>query len=343
MYDVIVIGAGQAGIVTGYYLRKLDKHFLILDKNKEIGDSWAKRYDSLTLFTPRAYSSLPEISLPGDKDGYPNKDEIANYLKNYVETFSLPVLMKTEVLSVRQVKMNQFMVVTNKGEYLSRNIVIATGPFQKPSIPDIQTKLSKEVVQLHSDEYKNSTQLKPGKTLIVGAGNSGVQIATELCEEFDVYLSVGKKNKNLPHKIFNKSIFWWFDVLGLSKATVKSPIGKVLKRNDPIIGKEYKPYVKSGKIKLKRRLKSFSDNRAIFENGEECIADNVIWATGFEFDYSWLHVKNILDKNNKPIHERGCTKVPGIYFVGLPWQHTRGSALITGVSQDAEYITRVMR
>ncbi|WEG18270.1 NAD(P)/FAD-dependent oxidoreductase [Alkalihalophilus pseudofirmus] len=340
--DVVVIGAGQAGLSLGYYLKRDKKDFVLLDKHKNLGDSWKKRYDSLKLFTPRKYSSLPGLVLEGSQDGYPSKDEVAAYLQKYSEKFMLPVQLNTLVQLVSK-EGSLYRVKTNNGDYVTKNLVVATGPFQEPYTPAFNKSFSNEVNQLHSDDYRNKTQLVKGNTLIVGAGNSGYQIATELCEDYPVYLAEGKRNKNLPHKILNKSIFWWFDVLGLSKVTERHLVGKILKKNDPVIGKEHKPYIKAGKIKMRKRLKSASQNIAIFEDGDRLTVNNVIWATGFVYSYPWLEVDGVIDPNNTPIQSRGVTNQPGFFFLGLPWMHTRGSALLTGVNKDAEYLSTIMR
>ncbi|MDV2684027.1 NAD(P)/FAD-dependent oxidoreductase [Alkalihalophilus lindianensis] len=340
--DVVVIGAGQAGLSLGYYLKRNKKKFILLDKHRNVGDSWKRRYDSLTLFTPRRYSSLPGLSLEGSQDGYPSKDEVAAYLKEYAKKFEIPIQLDTTVTLVSKEAENLYKVKTDNGEFITRNIVVATGPFQEPFTPTFSKSFSDGVNQLHSDEYRNKSQLVNGTTLIVGAGNSGYQIATELCDDFNIYLAEGNKNKNLPHKILNKSIFWWFDVLGLSKVTERHPVGKILKKNDPVIGKEHKPYIKAGKIKMKKRLKSGSHNVAIFEDGDNLPVNNIIWATGFVYSYPWLEVRGVIDSKGIPIQKRGVTKQKGFYFLGLPWMHTRGSALLTGVNKDAEYLSTIM-
>lgn len=337
----LVVGAGQAGLAMGYYLKKKTDSFILIDAHKRLGDSWRNRYDSLVLFTPRAYSSLPGLALPGEQDGYPTKDELADYLENYARHFDLPVALNTKAEKLEKTDRG-FVVETNQGNYLAQNVIIATGPFQKPFTPDFSRQLSDDVFQVHSAYYRNPTQLKEGPVLVVGAGNSGVQIATELAQDREVFLSVGKPMKMFPHKILNKSLFWWFDVLGISKITINSKLGRYMKENDPIIGKESKPFIKKGKIRLCPRTKSVEGNRFFFEDGSHCDVNNVIWATGFHPDYSWIHVKGIFDHNGNPIHKRGETPVSGLYFLGLSWLYTRGSALLLGVGKDAEYLTNIM-
>lgn len=339
IYEVLVIGGGQAGLAMGYHLKQKKVKFLILDKGNSIGESWRNRYDSLTLFTPRSYSSLPGLPLKGDEKHYPTKDEISEYLLNYVDTFALPVQLGTYITRLEK-GANYFVVTTNKGELMSNNVIVATGPFQKPNVPEIARHLSKEVLQLHSSEYKNPNQLADGNTLVVGAGNSGAQIAAEISRERDVNLSVGHKMKFLPQDIGNKSIFWWFDKLGVYKANKDSKVGQFIKnRPDPIFGFELKEQIKNKNVILRPRTNSAEGTRVHFEDGSIFEARNVIWSTGFKSDYSWIHIPSVLHSNGLPIHQRGITSTKGLFFLGLPWLYCRGSALLQGVGSDAKFIS----
>lgn len=339
-YDVIIIGAGQAGLSMGYYLQQTNLSFLILDKGEKIGEVWRNRYDSLRLFTPRSYSSLPGLAFDGIQSDYPTKGEIAEYLSFYGETFSLPIKLKTTVQSLYKDE-GRFRIITNKGELIAKNIVIATGPFQNPFVPEFANKLSENVLQLHSSQYKNSKQLIEGPVLVVGGGNSGSQVAVELSKERETYLSVSHKIKYLPQDIMNKSLFWWFDKLGIYSASVNTTVGQYIKKQqDPIFGFELKSLIKSGKVLLKPRTISIHNDNIIFEDNTEVQVNNVIWSTGFVSDYRWIEIAEVLDEKSKPIHQRGITAIDGLYFLGLQWQYSRGSALLQGVGADAEYLIK---
>lgn len=338
MYHTIVIGGGQAGLSMGYYLQQYNKNFLILEKEMHVGKVWRNRYDSLTLFTPRLYSSLPGFQLEGDSHGLPSKDEVANYLETYAGKFKLPIQFGTEVLKVTH-NNDVFLIDTNKGTFTARNIVIATGPFHQKYIPEFAQKVSKDVTQLHSSEYKNPSQLKSGNVLIVGGGNSGAQIAVELSETKNTFLSVSQKLRYFPLTIGRKSIFWWFDKLGILKATNTSVLGKKVQQNDnPIFGYDLKEAIKKWKVTLKERAVDIKEDHVLFKDNTKLQVDNIIWATGFKSDYSWIETENLYDSHGKIKHNRGLTAVKGLYFLGLPWQHKRGSALLQGVGEDAEYI-----
>jgi putative flavoprotein involved in K+ transport len=340
IYDVIVIGAGQAGLSMGYFLKQTKLSFLILDKGSSIGETWRNRYDSLTLFTSRSYSSLPGLTLKGEEKQYPTKDEISDYLSVYANTFSHPIQLNTSVTKLVKEE-DDFILHTTQGKLQSKNVIIATGPFQEPFIPGYSHKLSADVLQLHSSKYKNPNQLMEGTTLVVGGGNSGTQIAVELSQNREVYLSVGHKLRFLPQDIGNKSIFWWFDKLGVYKASVHSKVGQFIKNMpDPIFGFELKQQLKSGNVILKPRVTSADENNLFFEDGSRVEVANVIWSTGFKSDYKWISIPHVIDENGLPTHNRGVTSIKGLYFLGLPRQSSRGSALLQGVGMDADYIIK---
>lgn len=338
MYDTIVIGAGQAGVAAGYYLKRSKQHFLLLDKGNEVGESWKERYDSLVLFTPRMYSCLPGMPLEGEEKGFPTKNEIVTYLKKYANKFEIPIQFQTNVINVLKGN-DYFYIKTNRGEYHAKNIVIATGPFQSPNIPLFSKGISTHIKQIHSSQYKNPKQLLEGNVLVVGGGNSGAQIAVELSKERDTYLAISKKLSYFPLIIRKKSIFWWLDKFGVLKANTESLLGKFLqKKGDPIFGLELKRAITNKEVKTKPRVIGHNQNRVTFEDSSSMKVNNIIWATGFKSDYSWLNVEGILNENGKVLHKRGVSNVRGLYFIGLPWQYRRGSALLQGVGLDAKYI-----
>lgn len=337
--DVLVIGAGQAGLAIAYYLRKEQRNFVVIDQGNEIGEVWRNRYDSLVLFTPRWYSSLPGLSLEGDPDGYATKNEIADYLQNYAKSFEIPVHLHTRVSILEKIS-SGFKVQTSQGTYIANKVTIAIGPFQKPFIPpQIAESLSDDVYQVHSSRYQNPKQLKDGNVLVIGSGNSGAQIAVELSKDREVSISVGHKMKFMPMELMGKSIFWWFQKLGILRATISTFMGKKLRQlPDPIFGKELKELIHQGIVHMKPRTSEANGNQILFEDLSQVKVDNIIWATGFHSDYSWIHIPEVLYKNGKPIHKRGVSPVSGLFFLGLPWQNRRGSALIGGVGDDAEYL-----
>lgn len=340
MYETIVIGAGQAGLAVGYYLKQQKQSFLILDKAKEVGESWINRYDSLVLFTPRMYDALPGLSFEGEAHGFPTKQEIVRYLKQYASVFDLPLQFQTEVNKVQQ-KQDVFYIETNQGVLQSKNLILATGAFQSPRVPVFSKELSGDINQLHSSQYKNPSQLKEGNVLVVGGGNSGSQIAVELSKKKDTYLAISKKLSFLPLVFLNKSMYWWLDQFGILKVSSNSFIGKVIqKKGDPIFGFELRKAIKRKEVFVKPRVVKGVHEEIIFKDLTTLKVDNIIWATGFDLKFPWLKIKEAFNEQGKVIHNRGISNIKGLYYIGLPWQYRRGSSILQGVGHDAEYIVK---
>lgn len=333
MLDLIIVGGGQAGLAMGYYMAQSARSFVILDGSPSVGYAWQSRYDSLRLFTPAQYNHLPGLPFPQAVDSYPTRDQVVAYLQQYAQTFQLPIELNTKVTGVTPIA-DGYLVETNRGSYRARQVVIATGPFQRPFIPSIAKGLSPAVYQIHSTAYQNPAQLPPGPVLVVGAGNSGAQIAEELGRERPVLLSAGKRSPYLPQRILGKDLFWWLFRLGLMAASRDSWLGRKLRQKDPLIGTDLRRL--SG-VEMMGRTESASGASVTFAGGRSAEVSSVIWATGFRPDYGWIKAP-VLGADDWPVHQRGVTAAPGLYFLGLPWQHTRGSALLGGVGADAAYL-----
>ena len=234
--DILVVGAGQAGLALGFHLRKTPFRFQIVDRNMRVGDSWRKRFDSLVLFTPRAYSALPGLALPGDPAGYPTKDEMADYLETYANHFELPVVLGTGVRRLERTD-GGFRAISDAEQPIDcRAVVLATGAFQRPAIPAISKQLSQEVLQLSPEDYKAPGQLPPGRVLVVGDGVTGREIALELAATHDVLLATGHHRRVSPDRILGKSVFWWMDKLGILRASRESAIGRYLNEDRSLPG-----------------------------------------------------------------------------------------------------------
>jgi putative flavoprotein involved in K+ transport len=335
-FDVVVVGAGQAGLAIGYFLARQGRRFVILEAADSIGSAWRTRWDSLLLFTPRRYSALPGLAFPGDPDGYPTRDEVIAYLKQYVDTFELPVELNSEVRSLT-VADGGFVIGLDGRRLEVDQVVVATGPFQAPNMPAFAGQLAPELFQTHSTGYMRPGDVPQGTVLVVGGGNTGYQIAQELSATRDVKLSVGSRQKPLPQKILGRDLFWWLTKTGLIKKTVDSRIGRRVQQSDTLIGSSPSELRRRYGIDIKPRVVSATGRTIGFADGSELDVDAVIWATGYRSDYSWIEAP-VLDAVGRPQHRRGVTEVAGLYFLGLSWQHTRGSALIGWVKGDAEFI-----
>lgn len=345
--DALIIGAGQAGLAVGYHLARRGLRFLLVDAAPEIGHSWAGRWDSLRLFTPTEYSALPGMSFPGDPGTYPGKDQVADYLRAYAARFDLPVMLNTRVQHVDRTEAigrqdGVFRVVTSQGTLTARQVIVATGPFQQPVIPSVGAGFAPAVTQLHSSNYRNPTDLPPaaaGKVLVVGAGNSGLQVALEVARTHQVHLAVGTRQKTVPQRPLGRDLFWWLSKTGAVTRPASSPVAAWFRKRggDLVIGTTWDDIDAAG-IAVHPRLTAADEHTARFADAS-CLAGvaAVVWATGFRSDYSWLDVAGVWD-GHQITHRRGATSVPGLWFIGLPWQHSRGSALLGFVGEDAFWI-----
>ena len=335
--EVAVIGAGQAGLAMGYLLRRQGRRFVIFERAESIGSAWRERWESLTLFTPRRYSALPGLPFPGEPDGYPTRDEVTAYLESYAETFELPIGLNTEVTILEDGDDERFRLEADGRTMVADQVVVATGPFQMPYVPKLAEKLADGVFQTHAVGYRRPDDVPEGVVLVVGGGNTGFQIAKELSSTHEVVLSVGSRQKPLPQRVLGRDLFWWLTKTRILDKTVDSRLGRKLRTRDTLIGSSPRQLRKRYGVDLKARVVDVDGRTARFEDGSELEVDAVIWATGYRADYSWIKLP-ISDEDGRLRHRRGVTDVPGLVFLGLTWQHTRGSALIGWVKDDAEYI-----
>ena len=335
--EVIVVGGSQAGLAIGYFLAQQGRHFAILEAAAEPAAAWRARWDSLKLFTPVRYSSLPGLPFPGDPDSYPGRDDVASYLTEYARRFALPVVLGGRVLSVQRAE-DRYRVELEDRSYTADQVVIATGPFQVPFVPAITDDLGQDVVQLHSTQYRAPGDLPDGPVLVVGGGNTGFQIAEELSATHEVHLSIGSRQTPLPQRIFGRDLFWYLEKTNLIRKSIDTRIGRRLAgRDNTLIGSSPRALRKRHGVRLHPRAVEASGRTIRFTDGTALDVGAVIWATGFRNDHSWIDAP-IFDHHGRVVHRRGVTDSPGLYFLGLAWQHTRGSALIGWIGEDAAYV-----
>jgi putative flavoprotein involved in K+ transport len=335
--DVVVVGGSQAGLAMAWHLARQGLRFMVLEAGPEVGHTWRSRWDSLKLFTPAQYDALPGMAFPAPADTYPTKDPVADYLQAYAAAFDLPIRLNAQVTDLRRVG-DDFEVRTADATYRARQVVVATGPFQVPFIPPPAAKLDASVTQLHSAAYHNPQALPEGPVLVVGGGNSGFQIAEELAATRTVDLSIATRYPMLPQRRAGRDLFWWLTRLGVMRVTAGSRLGRrVQARGEFIIGTNRKRLERAG-VRFRPRLVDaegrtvrFADHRLLEDIGV------VVWATGYRPDYTWIQIPGVVHEGHV-VHRRGVTVVPGLYFLGLSWQHTRGSALLGFVNDDAAYL-----
>jgi putative flavoprotein involved in K+ transport len=334
-YDVVVVGGGQAGLAIGYYLAQQDCNFLILEREQDVAAAWRDRWESLTLFTPRAYDSLPGLEFPGDADGYPTRDEVLAYVQGYAAHFDLPVCLGTPATELSR-DGDQFAVELEDGRITATQVVLATGPFQEPRIPAFADGLAPEVVQMHSTGYRRPVDLPAGRTLIVGGGNTGYQIAHELAATRETHIAIGTRQGALPQRLFGRDLFWFLTKTGLIYKSVDTRVGRRMSQTETLVGPLPKVAKRLGVVSHGRATDA-SGHTVTLADGSHIEVDGVVWATGFRYDHSWIDLP-ITGEDGRIRHHRGVTEVPGLYTLGLQWQYTRGSALLGFVKDDARYL-----
>lgn len=343
--ETIIIGSGQAGLATGYHLAQLGLPFLILDANGRVGDSWRNRWDSLHLFTPARYNALPGMAFPEPDHVHPSKDQMASHCEAYVAKFDLPIRTGVRVDRLGK-EGDRFVATAGDLRFEADNVVVATGAYHNPRIPEFAGKLDPAIVQLHSSEYRNPSQLKEGGVLVVGTGNSGAEIALEVSRKHQTVLS-GRETGHeptragsLPDRLLVRAI--WF--LASRVLNVENPIGRKVRdrflhppRGIPLARVREKDIRAAGIERVSRTIDVRSGQPSL-EDGRVLQVANVIWCTGFVPDFSWIQMP-ILDQDGYPKHKRGVVESqPGLYFMGLFFQSTLSSALVGGVGRDAEHI-----
>jgi putative flavoprotein involved in K+ transport len=344
-FDTVIIGGGQAGLSVGYHLKKQGRPFVILDANERIGDAWRKRWDSLRLFTPARYSGLTGWRFPAPAFSFPTKDEMADYLEAYAARFELPVRTGVKVDGLS--RQDDCYVLTSGGRRFEvEHVVIATGANQVPKIPAFAEELRSSIMQLHSSQYRHPSQLQEDAVLVVGAGNSGAEIAFEVSRTHPTYLS-GKPSGQLPVRHGPAAARFVFPVIrfvGNHVLTLRTPMGRkaqprFISHSAPLIRVKLKDLAAAGVRQVPRTV-GIEDGRPALEDGRVLDVSNVIWCTGFREEFPWIDLP-VFGEDGRPFHERGVVVgEPGLYFVGLPFQYAATSDVLPGVGRDAEYVAK---
>ena len=344
-FDTVVIGGGQAGLAVGYYLKKRGRSFVILDANERIGGSWRTRtWSSLRLFTPARYDGLPGWPFPAPGWSYPTAREAADYLEAYAARFDLPVRTKMAVSRVAK-DGDRYVVECGERRFEADRVVVATGFYGKPAVPEFASELDPRIVQMHSSEYRDPSQLRPGGVLLVGAGNSGADIGMEVSKTHRTWLS-GRDKGQIPFRIEHPlrrlvvPLLWF---VASHVLTVKTPIGRkvrphVLEGGAPLIRVKAQDLLAAG-VERVAKTTGVQDGLPMLEDGRAMDVANVIWCTGFRQDFSWIEVP-VFGEDSEPVHERGVASEPGLYFVGLDFLYSFTSENVGGVGRDARHIAK---
>ncbi len=342
--ETVIVGGGQAGLAVGYYLAQGNRSFVILDANEQTGDSWRKRWDSLQLFTPAYLSALPGLDFPGPRNRFPTKDDMADYLETYATRFDLPVRRGLQVEAITR-NADRFVVIANDHRFEAHNVVLATGGHQAAYVPHFADELDAGIIQLHSSQYRTPSQLRDGDVLVVGAANSGAEIALDASATHRTWLS-GRHPGNEPTRPGSKvdRLFtppFWFYISRVISVT--NPIGRrvrprLLKMTVPLGRVKPKDLDTAGVVRLPRTV-AVRDGKPVMEDGQIVDVANVVWATGYREAFDWVHL-DVFDQEGHPVHDRGVAAEPGLYFIGLFFLSSAASSLVGGVGRDASYIAR---
>jgi len=345
--DTLVIGGGQAGLSVGYHLKKRGVPFLIVDASERIGDAWRKRWDSLRLFTPARYSSLDGMPFPSEPGYFPSKDEMADYLEAYAARFDLPVRNGQRIRRLTR-EQGRFVALTDDTRYESDNVIVAMADYQRARMPKFASELDDGIRQVHAAHYLNPGQLREGPVLIVGAANSGADIAMELAPNREVWLS-GPDVGHMPFRIERRisqavMVPLVLRVIFHRVLTVATPIGRRMRRKKlhagtPLIRVKPKDLTRAGVRRVARTVGT-KDGRPVLEDGRVLDVANVVWCTGFHAGFEWIDLP--VHGEKEPLHESGVVPTqPGLFFVGLGFLHALSSSMIHGVGRDAERIARL--
>lgn len=345
--DTLIIGAGQAGLAAGYHLTRRGMRFLIVDANDRIGDQWRRRWDSLRLFSPARWDGLPGKPFPAPGWSYPSGRQMAEYIESYAAWLELPVRSATRVERLVQADdgSDERIAIAGDHRFQACQVIVATGAFTVPVVPEIAAQLDPGIRQIHSGEYRNPSQLADGPVLVVGLGHSGADIAFETAATHRTILS-GRSHGEVPFRVLGT---WrahvFLRLLGLVEdhvLTIRTPIGrKAMARSRvlsaPLLRVRSTELAQAGVEHHETRVTSVRDGKPVLEDGTVLDVANVIWATGFRPDYSWIEPP-VTGADGWPVEQRGVSSTPGLYFLGVPFQYGANSTLIHGASPDASYV-----
>jgi putative flavoprotein involved in K+ transport len=335
--DLVIVGGGQSGLAAAAAALAAGLHPVLLERSTEAAGSWPRYYDSLRVFSPAGFCGLPGRRFPGDPHRYPTRDEIAGYLRDYRDSLDVDIRTGHHVHSVRAGG-DGFLVHTTSGELHTRTVIAATGMFGNPHRPTLPgTGFTGRV--LHAAEYRSAAAFTGQRVIVVGAGNTAVQIAVDLTATAEVTLATRGPIRWQRRHRWGRDIHWWLDRTGLDTA----PIGSLLRgRTSPVLDDgQHQSRIGDGRPRHRSMFRRLDGTTASWADGSTDRVDTIILATGYRPDLPYLQGLGALDGAGRPHHRHGVsTTVPGLGFVGLEYQRSISSATLRGVGRDAQTVLR---
>ncbi|MEV0108194.1 NAD(P)/FAD-dependent oxidoreductase [Nocardia sp. NPDC050799] len=343
-YDAVVIGGGQSGLAAAHHLTGQGLNTAVLEAAEEATGSWPRYYDSLTLFSPAHYSSLPARPFPGDPDRYPHRDEVVDYLRSYAAGLDADIHTDTPVETATSTGSNGFTVTTGSGAvFTTPRVVAATGSFGSPFLPAVPGQEEFGGRILHASRYRNPAEFAGRRVVVVGAGNSAVQIAAELAQHGEVVLASRAPVKFVPQRPLGRDVHFWFTITGFDAA----PLGRLVTEapTQPVLDEgRYRAALAGGRPQRREMFTAFTPEGVVWPDGTRTGVDAVVFATGYRPHLPYLAGTGALTEAGIPRQRQGLsTTHPGLGFLGLEWQRTPSSNSLRGVGRDAAYLVRRLR
>jgi putative flavoprotein involved in K+ transport len=349
-YDAIIIGAGQSGLAAARELARRELRFVVLEAGRRVGDNWRARYDSLLLYSPARYDALPGLSFPMPGHAFPTGRQMGDYLEAYAAHHELPVRTGVAVDGLARREDGGFDVTAGTDRYVADQVVVATGPFQHPRVPDFAAELDPGIRQIHSAEYRDPSQLQEGPVLVVGLSHSGADLAMEAATSGHRTILSGEAHGQLPFSVDSRRarVAWpLMRFVAMNLLTLRTPIGrkmapKVRKGGGPLLRHRRADLDRAGVERHDARTVGVEDGKPRLADGTVLDVANVIWCTGFRADYGWIRLP-VVGEDGWPVQDRGAAEAAdGLYFLGLPFLFGFTSMLVLGAARDAAHVAELI-
>ena len=346
-HEVVVIGAGQAGLAAGYHLARRGIEFVILEASPRVGDVWRDRYDSLLLYSPARYDALPGYRFPLGRNAFPTGSQMGDYLESYLAHHRLPVHTGVHVDSLRTSDAGDgYLISAGPRSFAANQVIVASGAFQRPHVPEFAAQLDPQIRQMHSAAYRNPAQLKEGPVLVVGVSHSGADLAHEIAAAGHRTILSGRDHGQLPFSVDSRrGVLAWpiMRFVAWNLLTLSTPIGRkmapeVRKGGGPLLRIRRSDLERAGVERFEARTTGVSDGRPMLADGTVLEVANVIWCTGYRPDYGWIE-PSVIGDDGWPMEYRGVVdSSPGLYFLGIPFLYSFTSMLVIGAGRDAAHV-----